>query len=110
VVTGLLVLEYLEYILEYSGRVKKVGKLSVARQGLDLLIIVDHGGWVERGGLLHDAINLEKLSTVIVRPASCMYLCTANSIEIVEGNSETKGGKGSRAFGTPVVLLRDPNK
>ena len=53
----------------YSGRVKKVGKLSVARQGLDLLIIVDHGGWVERGGLLHDSINLGKLSTEIVRPA-----------------------------------------
>jgi len=41
---------------------------------------------------------------------SCMYLCIANSIKIVEGNSETKGGKGCRAFGTPVVLLRDPNK
>jgi len=27
----------------YPGRVKKVGKLSVARQGLDLLIIVEHG-------------------------------------------------------------------
>ena len=39
-----------------------------------------------------------------------LYLCTANSIEIVEGNSETKGGKGSRAFGTPVVPPSDPNK
>jgi len=57
----------------YSG-VKKVGKLSVARQGLDLLIIVDHGGWVERGGLLHDAINLGKLSTEIVRPACICVL------------------------------------
>jgi len=92
----------------YSGRVKKVGKLSVARQGLDVLIIVDHGGWVERGGLLHDAINLEKLSTVIVHAACICVL--RNSIESAEENSETKGGKGSRAFGTAVVLLRDPNK
>jgi len=38
-----------------------------------------------------------------------MYLSASNSIEIVEGNSKTKGGKGSRAFGIPVVLLRDPN-
>jgi len=58
----------------YSGRVKKVGKLSVARQGLDLLIIVDHGRWMERGGLLHDAINLGKLSTAIVRPACICVL------------------------------------
>jgi len=34
-----------------------------------------------------------------------MNLSTANSIEIVEGNSETKGGKESRAFGTSVVLF-----
>ena len=58
----------------YSGRVKKVGKLSVAKQGLDVLIIVDHGGWVQRGGLLYDAINLEKLSTVIDR-AACICYC-----------------------------------
>jgi len=66
----------ISYCLEsrYSGRVKKVGKLSVARQGLDLLIIVDHGGWVERGGLLHDAINLGKLSTAIVHPAHICVL------------------------------------
>jgi len=62
------------YLSTYSGRVKKVGKLSVARQGLDLLIIVDHGGWVERGGLLHDAINLGKLSTAIVHSACICVL------------------------------------
>ena len=54
--------------------VKKDGKLSVAKQGLDVLIIVDHGGWVERGGLLHDAINQEKLSTVIVHAACICVL------------------------------------
>ena len=59
---------------QYSGMVIKVGKLLVAKQGLDVLIIADHGGWVERGGLLHDAINLEKLSTLIVGAACICVL------------------------------------
>jgi len=53
--------------------VRKDGKLSVARQGLDVLIIAEHRGWVERGELFPDAINLEKLSTVIIHVA-CICL------------------------------------
>ena len=33
---------------------------------------VDYGGWMERGGLLHDVIKLEQLSKVIVHAA---YIC-----------------------------------
>ena len=60
----------------------------MAKQGLDVLIIVDHRGWVERGGLLHDAINLEKLSTLIVG-AAC-HICTEQFISkcVIEVRSD----------------------
>jgi len=35
---------------------------------------IDHRGWMERGGLLHDAIKLEQLSKVIVHAACICVL------------------------------------